>query len=883
MTNYRPLAPLMTVPAQPAPQRQREDRAHQLNLRRSTVPQQLAIARLILPQQLNLKRTSLPQALAILRLILPQQHNHKHTSLPRQLAIPHINLPRQAKLLRFTVPPQRAIPRLALPQQHNHKHSSLPKQLALQRLVFPLLPNLRQRTILPPLTTRRHSLPKQQDAKQLAPSRLFLPQQLARRRRIRFLDPRTAPHLSHRTPTGLPIPQPAELASSPTRGVLPHNQAHPAPLSPWDFRLAPVDPDEEEEFGTPVHRYRSPPGGGTTQEPPSPAWARSLSPGAAPPSKASSVSNPAEDVVPKWTRRMTRLLVNAPDPNRATDEQMADWLQQTEGFLHTMDNWVSTDLSGMNLYLLHLEEFLLKHVARTAQRLKKKAPRPRKGYKRLPIDDNSHTLMRSEIALMKRHATLPATQLISACQTPQQLIDEIARNRVWDTPYFGGWNSPEERQQVEANQTYFDMFHGGDIEFFEEARGPILQEAVFLLAWHVFDQFPDPLPRREIVADIFNWSDIEAELMRESADGRSLWNYDLYSCLFIDSIQTVNQLKPQIGNADIRRLQQWFEHYHTVVGDTVHHHAKFDSPYTVEMARPIIDTTQHALVWLAHTEDVRSHIIPKLPRVLLEQTQMRDADGAWIGRRAPPLTRDMLLQKRARSMEMNEFHYWYGQYTAHSRNAPRVTEHPAPPADEQEQDQEQEEQEEEQEGDEDAHPAEDGMLTDSSRRTSEPEGPLRRRRSRMSVHPEADELACPIWEFPTYDLDHFPSFSQVKKNGISVISDVRLPGDFTPLTSSAVSIKRYDPEGNRTYDPKAKEKAPDATKFAISIIDDIISNEWFSGGQDFPGNVPGEPTPPFHWVDLQDAQGLRRSSKLGKVYSGAHNYLTLHTLQYAGS
>ncbi|KZT52796.1 hypothetical protein CALCODRAFT_486859, partial [Calocera cornea HHB12733] len=893
---------LPPLPQQPSSS---EGPDQQPNLRASTLPRLLAILlllglprllslrvstlpRLVLPRQANLLSVTVTRLLAILLLLLPQQPNLRASTLPRLLAILLL-----LDLPRLLSPRASSLPRLVLPRQANLLSVTVTRQLAIQLLLLPQQPNIRRLALAqqPACRGRAYSSPSAyahpvgpyQSPSSLPGARRHLAAQHAR---------------SPMSQTALPIPQPAELASSPTRGVIPPGgqaHVHPASPNPWEFRLKPEDP-EEEDFGTPISRLLSPPSGALIQEPPSPAWARS--PSGAPHSKASSVSNPAEEDVSKWTRRMTRLLVKAPDPKRASDEQMGAWLQETEGFMHTMDGWVATDLSGINLYLVHLEEFLLKHVHHTSQRLGRVTPRPRKGYKRLPIDAVNDS-MRDEIAAMKRHAELPANQVISACNTPQELIDELARNRVWETPWFGGWSSPEERKTTESNirargawlQRYFEMFDGGDIEFVEEMRGPVIDEARFLLAWHIIVQFPDPLPRRDLVGEIFNWKAIEADIMKDAAtDAKLLWNYDLYSSIFIRTIEAVDTAKPALGNADMRRLTSWFESYQLVLSDSVPSHTKHNSPYTVEFARPVISTTNHALAWLAITEDLKIHVasqvISSLPRVLLEQTQMRDGEGRYVGQRAPPLTREMLLSKGVKTMEEGEFHYRYGQHTALSRNAPRVTKHPALPAEE---DEEQEQGYEEDQG----LPEDDEMETDSSRPTSERDGPLRRRRSRLAAHPDEDKLAFPIWSFPRYDVAHFPTLDQVKKDGASVIGDATLPEDIVlaygpwmcyscmVLDSSKrvgpqracrrfvtaycgtckkrpVSVKRYDPKGNRVYDPKAKQKSPDANKYSITIIDDLLREKWFAGGTDLPGNPPGEPKPPMHWTDLIDAGGLSR-------------------------
>ncbi|KZO97283.1 hypothetical protein CALVIDRAFT_563077 [Calocera viscosa TUFC12733] len=413
--------------------------------------------------------------------------------------------------------------------------------------------------------------------------------------------------------------------------------------------------------------------------PPSPSWTK-METVSQPSSQASNVSQapppplPPPQIVYKWTTRLMSLVASAPDLSLAREEQIASWLGRTDDLETVLDSWGREVLYDTSVYLRELHDWVLIH----AQKAAKKTRQPNRSPTRIKRrgSDRFAKVLREEINLMARHASEHPTFLLLQCNSSQEVIDELARNRVWDLPWFMSWKTPGEKNDTKTNvmrrgaflQTYFDLIEEGRMQFTEDMRGPVMEEAIFLLSWEIFwpdEDAPHPLPNLNSMQHLIDWEETSRTLQvdRSAEQMKSLWNYDLYSSLFIEGgLGPCNEDKPSTKCTDLGRVTNWMEAISHCVKDTIEHHKLYSSAFTVEMARVLIPIVQNALDWMIETDDYGTPVdLMNVSRGIVDQLVVR-ANGRQYGRVPRALTQDALLQAKE-TMSENELDYKILQHT----------------------------------------------------------------------------------------------------------------------------------------------------------------------------------------------------------------------------
>ncbi|KZT50699.1 hypothetical protein CALCODRAFT_513145 [Calocera cornea HHB12733] len=527
--------------------------------------------------------------------------------------------------------------------------------------------------------------------------------------------------------------------------------------------------------------------------PPPPAWTRTR-PETPPSSQSSSGNTPPRHVIYKWIARLLALVAAAPSLRQGTTEEMRAW--------SVWSLWDREALHSGSLYLTLLDDWVVAHAEQVCKKTGQTSIRP-KDYK-MNMDKNKFVaLMKDEITSMYLHALEDPDDRILRCTEPQDIIDEIARNRVWDLPWYGSWQNDAEKRFVKYNVMrrgrwlgrYFRLVQSKRVEFFPEVRGAVLEESQFLLSWHMFQEFDDPLAERTAIAHLIDWSKIIANMSRErnEADMKELWNYDRYSTLFIEgALAACYEDKPSVGTGDMHRVGHWFEG----VGDG-----------------------PHALNWLIYSDQFQWPIdLQLVPRAIMNQVV--------YGRLPGQLTRAQLLESRD-PLPRNELDYRFLQHTRLER------EHL------------------------------DSLLADIEDDTtteeesgSENRGPLRCRRSKHIARYPSHLLRCEYWALRTFTLDNLPSLQTLKDLGEYRISDHRLPDDimccFANDCYGNISMKDYDPEGDSTKDLDPQE------------VDAVLTKYLLHNATDFPGAPPAEVKPGIDWKEkmLKNAGAYKGVTKI---------------------
>ncbi|KZO89448.1 hypothetical protein CALVIDRAFT_532082, partial [Calocera viscosa TUFC12733] len=450
---------------------------------------------------------------------------------------------------------------------------------------------------------------------------------------------------------------------------------------------------------------------------------------------------------------------------------IAHWQQRTRASVNRMGPWNRLDDRLVARYVVHLEEAIFKAADSLPQTAQQAPVRPH-GY-RLWLRHNPREMMvQNEVTDSIRHSYADATNTLRNCRSPQQMIDELARNRIWPLPWFGDYTHitrPMVQQHLMLRArwivrthfsrdmdtvltsfqgTYLDLLVAKKKVFFEEAYGFVLQEATELLAWHFHEGFPDPLPRRRHSSGSIDWRYVERNVRNNSPLG--LINRDHYSSLYIEAIvKPCNLYKPKSLGIPVDRVQAWMAALMDNVNPTFQSHFSQSSVFTLEMAWPMVPILQYAYDYLVISDRAEWPFNNAwIPRALFQQLQVR-VDGNFEGKRAPLLTREMLITGRLPMVEGEIKHQYMRHLKAQRDQAVQ-------PSDDEE--------------------VSDVYMTDSSGRSNPIRSrPTKRREGTIPRH----KLRRKFWQIPTYNLKHFPSLETVKYHGEVRISDAaRLPADF---------------------------------------------------------------------------------------------------------
>ncbi|KZO92423.1 hypothetical protein CALVIDRAFT_567469 [Calocera viscosa TUFC12733] len=519
------------------------------------------------------------------------------------------------------------------------------------------------------------------------------------------------------------------------------------------------------------------------------------------------------------------------------------------------------DRKGTSLlvrFIVHLEAALFK----LADKLPKPAGAPDvpppgyKFYNRFKDD----SFVRKEVLACLAHIKADPNDALRRCTSPQGMLDELARNRVWPLPWYGVYDhlnrdtvSRYLLQRAKWIKALWHLHTNRYDVFFPEVRGYMVDEVMFLHSWHVQEGFTNLFPNRAVDAPFIHWQDID-----EAAQTRApiyLRNPDYYSSLFINGILLpCDQNKPKKRGAKEERVELWTKRIKLCVTGTMSSHHDANASYTVEAAEPLVSLLQFAYNWRLHSPTPEWPFNGQcVPRAFWEQLNIR-IDGKVVQKPQGTLTCARLTSSEGNPMSPDEMNKRYIKYMkGHVSTAlPEGAEA-----------------EEEEEEEEDVRGSE--------------HGPLRSRRTRrvQDVAPPY-QLRRTFWLIPEFDLEHFPSIDVVREKGEVRIRDPTLPADIIlawgcvacysclkwssrtsvsrvcrrwerqrciscrRLTGDSwcswqndefgnISIRDYDVEGSRNKD------------LDIDDIDNIIMEKWFRGGFDF------RPTPPPEvWPSVEE-------------------------------
>ncbi|KZP00073.1 hypothetical protein CALVIDRAFT_560680 [Calocera viscosa TUFC12733] len=555
-----------------------------------------------------------------------------------------------------------------------------------------------------------------------------------------------------------------------------------------------------------------------------------------------------EDIEMRLYRYMVKLsmLVGSPATPESPRNHIEFWLDGAQSAVNSMGQWDRRDDSHIIRYIVHLEEAMFKIADAVPKQPGDPVIRPphyRVWYKSNKYED----FIKAEVAATVRHAHAEAKATLRACTSPQQLIDEIARNRIWPLPWFSETEDQHgmtmahfERamlRRAEWVREYWKLTSRGKKLFFEEARGIVEDEAVYLLSWctyhervNVFPTLRDGHFPHVDTAAIDRHLDWDPPLL--------VANQDYYSSLFLHSVLDLcNDGKPRARGAAKQRVREHYDLVSRATAGTIMNHHRTNSVYTTEMATVLTSIMQNVLDWLMHDNDFDWFFADgQVPRAIYEQLQVV-VHGISLYRPMQMLSRELLLSAQ-QPMPAGELRERILKHLKKNRREPADDEYEVDPA------------------------ASDSASSRSSSRSART-----KHVPRAGVAPH--ELKGRYWQMTVYNLETFPSLETVREKGEVRIRDMRyLPADiilawgkyacFACLTKSpktgvyrVFSIKDYDVTGKRNM------------KIVPDWIHNILMEKWYGGAGDLPLRPGQTAQVPEVWPDvntvyatLEDAKGV---------------------------
>ncbi|KZO93024.1 hypothetical protein CALVIDRAFT_584637 [Calocera viscosa TUFC12733] len=594
-------------------------------------------------------------------------------------------------------------------------------------------------------------------------------------------------------------------------------------------------------------------------------------------------------------RYMNKLffLMRAPPGSQATRQYIKSWLRTAVSARDAIGEWQRRDIMPVTRFVVHLEEAMFKIADAIPKQAGDPIVRP-PGYKLWHMDNALERFMKEEVAATLRHTTDDPAETLLRCSSPQQVIDAMARNRVWPLDWFGEPSGNQQYTELVLPfraawvTAYWTLVAQGRMRFDNEVHGFVEDEAVYLKSYYVYTDFDDPLP------DMHRWTAAAnvASIMRrlDYDPPLKVVNHDYYSTLFIHSaLDFSNTRKPWARGVPKERVRMHYDYVRRCTVDTILKHHTSRSAYTMEMATVLTSVVQNVLDWLMHDNDFEWFFdVNQVPRVIFEQLQVV-VHGISLYRPQALLSRELILAGREPMPEGEVMH----RILSHIKKNRRE-----PAADQ--------------------YQVDEAANESSSLRSST-------RSSRSKRVPKVDvpahELRGRYWEMDVYNLETFPSIEMVRAKGEVRIRDRRyLPADIilawgkyacyaclihSPKTGvnrvcprwehqrcvfcrkkmgtlqctwanakwGNISIKDYDVTGKRN-----KEIDED-------WIQNILMEKWFDDTDDFPLPEGQNAQVPEAWPDaktvyacLQDANGMK-SVSCTPNFRDMHKRLSIKVLQ----
>ncbi|KZT50650.1 hypothetical protein CALCODRAFT_521837 [Calocera cornea HHB12733] len=542
----------------------------------------------------------------------------------------------------------------------------------------------------------------------------------------------------------------------------------------------------------------------------------------------------------------------------------------------------------LRLMLVYLEDGLVR-FSDTMPRLPNLDPLRHPGYVKPPrLDGSPHDLLRGEPARMIKHSTLPAETVISACKTPQHLIDEIWRNGVYILPPYGQYDIISRDTALQIFETraafmevFFTMLGQNRIKYFDEAIGVVRAEAVYLISWYLRCNFSHPFPNRALYSHAFDIDALAAEVQRMQP--AETYCHDFYSSFYLESRwKPWAKNRPRIPGREGMRIVDYYNGVQQEIRPSLLRHDMDGAAFTEEASLLALHILQSVFDALYSDDDRLAFPLEHglLPRVLLENLNI-SVNGRWLQKPTGHIRRKHLIGKARFPMPEKEFDYRYLQYSpARKAHIKAMVEAGY-------------------------LPAEDSSDSDTS--MAEPSRTKRIRRSKRKEGQFPDYLLrSKFWEIKTYSLDTFPSIDVVREKGRVRIADPFVPAPFyiswglyacyccntmrkTPRTglnrvcrrwvrsqcaqqkiTKTPSVFMNDTFGNIScllFD----ETGDRNVELPYSIIDNIIREKWFGSmdADDFPDpDIAAQPEvyPVFNYAGLMDAKANKRVSNVKALW-----------------
>ncbi|KZO96320.1 hypothetical protein CALVIDRAFT_563818 [Calocera viscosa TUFC12733] len=331
--------------------------------------------------------------------------------------------------------------------------------------------------------------------------------------------------------------------------------------------------------------------------------------------------------------------------------EISEWLELTKTTVDRIGPWDRLDTRLVARYVANLEEFVFKVADQFPSPPYQSPVRP-PGYRLWLRHNPEEKDIRDEVLTTFVHAADNPLEIITQCTSAQELIDHLARNRVWPLPWFGAYRricrpivQDHLRSRASWISAYLDLLDRRREVFFNETRGFVLQEAMYLLAFHIHEGFPDPLPLRRRTMRFIDWDAIERQT--RTTHPTSLINRDHYSTLYINNIiKLCNIGKPKSLGVPVRYVNAWFLAVQQCLNHTLQVQFNQNVVPTLEMASEMVSIMQYAYDYLVISDRAEWPLHnPWVPRALFQQLQVH-VDGKFEGKRAPLLTRKMLIDGR---------------------------------------------------------------------------------------------------------------------------------------------------------------------------------------------------------------------------------------------
>ncbi|KZT60567.1 hypothetical protein CALCODRAFT_506812 [Calocera cornea HHB12733] len=517
-------------------------------------------------------------------------------------------------------------------------------------------------------------------------------------------------------------------------------------------------------------------------------------------------------------------MATAPPP-RAQRQHVASWLRSAHNVVEFIGNYDRKSDLPLIRFLVHLEEEVFKIADDLPSRNNDPAVRPANHsiwHKAFPLEK----IIKDKVKATLLHRTADPYRTLRRCTSAQKIIDEMARNRCWPLPWYGDyaqldreWTQHALQQRARWVHAYWDMHARQESVYYEETRGFIEDEVVYLLSFHWNEGFPDPLINRATAQRFMNWNSMKRRL--DEKEPWTLVNWDWYSSLFIECcLKPCDVRKPRARGTPKERVISHYNLVHLLTRDTISCHHWSNAVYTEEMAIVLVSLIQNTLDWLMHSDDFDwCFADDEIPRAIYEQLLVV-VHGITLNRPARALS-SRLLRTQNDPMPPEEVHHFMLRHIKRNRREP------------------------------DPDPLEYDVDMDASDSASSRSSSRARRTKHMpKCGAPPQELVTEYWKMPVYNLENFPLIQDVRRNLESRIHD---PSE----KWGNVSVKDRDPRGKRN-----KEIDED-------WIDNIIRDKWFEGGDDFPPPEGYSVAVPEIWPTVEaiysNARGLKDALASAKV------------------